>query len=154
MNNPFFEQPILNSPYEYPNRHWELDATGQPTQRTMDRRRDASFITPIPKPKKRKQQAEQTQLFENDLSTKEQKYEHTALINPYNPPGPTVHVNLTTSKTDRYETESRRCQPNRVILDSDWEAEFTEVSRIESDFEKKVSSHYDDMMDRATSGRN
>ncbi len=81
MSNPFFEQPILNSPYEYPHRHWELDATGQPTQRTMDRRRDASFITPIPKPKKRKKQAEQTQLFENDLSTKEQKYDHTALIN-------------------------------------------------------------------------
>ncbi len=81
MSNPFFEQPILNSPYEYPHRHWELDATGQPTQRTMDRRRDASFITPIPKPKKRKKQAEQTQLFENDLSTQEQKYDHTALIN-------------------------------------------------------------------------
>ncbi len=81
MSNPFFEQPILNSPYEYPHRHWELDSTGQPTQRTMDRRRDASFITPIPKPKKRKKQAEQTQLFENDLSTKEQKYDHTALIN-------------------------------------------------------------------------
>ena len=28
-----FTQPILNSPYEYPSRHWELDDTGQPTQR-------------------------------------------------------------------------------------------------------------------------
>ena len=27
MSNPFFEHPILNSPYEYPNRHWELDET-------------------------------------------------------------------------------------------------------------------------------
>ena len=31
MSNPFFDHPILNSPYEYPNRHWELDPTGQPT---------------------------------------------------------------------------------------------------------------------------
>ncbi len=27
MENFFFEKPILNSPYEYPSRHWELDAT-------------------------------------------------------------------------------------------------------------------------------
>jgi len=32
MENPFFEHPILNSPYECPARHWELDAEGQPTQ--------------------------------------------------------------------------------------------------------------------------
>ena len=27
----FFEKPILNSPYVYPDRHWELDKAGQPT---------------------------------------------------------------------------------------------------------------------------
>src|SRR5438445_570757 len=26
MDHGFFERPILNSPYEYPGRHWELDA--------------------------------------------------------------------------------------------------------------------------------
>jgi type III restriction enzyme len=26
MSNPFFDHPILNSPYEYPARHWEFDA--------------------------------------------------------------------------------------------------------------------------------
>jgi hypothetical protein len=25
MSNPFFDHPILNSPYESPRRHWELD---------------------------------------------------------------------------------------------------------------------------------
>jgi len=54
MSNPFFDHPILNSPYEQPARHWELDADGQPTQRTLENRRPAQFITPIPKPKKRK----------------------------------------------------------------------------------------------------
>ena len=29
MENPFFNQPVLNSPYEYPSRHWELDDGGQ-----------------------------------------------------------------------------------------------------------------------------
>ena len=54
MSNAFFEQPILNSPYDYPARHWELDATGQPTQEIAPSRRRADFITPIPKPRKRK----------------------------------------------------------------------------------------------------
>ncbi len=54
MTEQFFEKPILNSPYSYPARHWELDADGQPTQRILDFRRPADFITPVPKPKKRR----------------------------------------------------------------------------------------------------
>jgi len=53
MANPFFDHPILNSPYAYPTWHWELDDQGQPTQRILDSRRRAEFITPIPKPRKR-----------------------------------------------------------------------------------------------------
>ena len=52
-SNPFFDAPILNSPYEYPKRHWELDDEGQPTQKIIESRRGAKFITPIPKPKKK-----------------------------------------------------------------------------------------------------
>lgn len=32
----FFEHPILNSPYAYPGRHWELDADGQPTSKLIE----------------------------------------------------------------------------------------------------------------------
>ncbi|HRG71926.1 MAG TPA: hypothetical protein PLH95_09830, partial [Thauera aminoaromatica] len=81
MNNQFFEHPILNSPYDYPARHWELDAQGQPTQQILERRRRAEFITPIPKPKKRKAQAAQTSLLldgGDGLSTQAQEYEKTA----------------------------------------------------------------------------
>lgn len=81
MSNPFFEKPIRNSPYEYPRQHWELDKTGQPTQQIIHSRRNASFVTPIPKPRKRKRQAEEPALFVNELSTQQQKYDHTALIN-------------------------------------------------------------------------
>jgi len=31
MSSLFFEKPILNSPYDHPRRHWELDASNQPT---------------------------------------------------------------------------------------------------------------------------
>ena len=41
MTDPFFEKPILNSPYAYPLRHWELDEQGQPTQQIVEKRRRA-----------------------------------------------------------------------------------------------------------------
>jgi type III restriction enzyme len=83
MSNPFFDRPILNSPYEYPRRHWELDEAGQPTQKIMDARRGAKFITPIPKPKKRKAAAQTVLVFDEGrgLSTKERQYDPTSIIN-------------------------------------------------------------------------
>lgn len=51
MTADFFKQPILNSPYEYPKRHWELDDQGQPTGRIIEGRRPAQFITPVPRPR-------------------------------------------------------------------------------------------------------
>ena len=84
MDNPFFERPVLNSPYKYPKRHWELDETGQPTQRIIESRRPAEFITPIPKPKKQKGSKTQAEIIFDegrDLSTEKQQYEHTAIIN-------------------------------------------------------------------------
>lgn len=72
-------------PYECPERHWELDAGGQPTQQIVETRRRADFITPLPKPKKRKAKgaAQQDLVFDEGmgLSTKEQQYDATSIIN-------------------------------------------------------------------------
>ncbi|MEO6022885.1 MAG: restriction endonuclease, partial [Burkholderiales bacterium] len=84
MDNKFFDKPILNSPYRYPSSHWELDATGQPTQQIIGSRRRAEFITPIPKPKKRRRVAAQGEIVLDEgkgLSTKEQQYDPTSIIN-------------------------------------------------------------------------
>ena len=84
MDNHFFEHPILNSPYDYPGRHWELDGQGQPTQQIGETRRRAEFITPIPKPKKQKQKANQEALVFDEgkgLSTENQQYDPTSIIN-------------------------------------------------------------------------
>ncbi len=84
MDNRFFEKPVLNSPYDYPVRQWELDGQGQPTQRIVESRRTAEFITPIPKPRKRKGKAEQRQMPFDDgkgLSTEKQRYDLTPIIN-------------------------------------------------------------------------
>ncbi|RZU41088.1 BPTD_3080 family restriction endonuclease [Edaphobacter modestus] len=77
VENPFFEHPILNSPYAQPACHWELDASGQPSQRVIQTRRRAEFITPIPKPKKRKGEGTQEDIVFDEgggLSTPDQRY--------------------------------------------------------------------------------
>jgi type III restriction enzyme len=83
MSNPFFEHPILNSPYENPVRHWELDGHGQPTKKILEKRRSADFITPIPKPRKRKTVVQEQLIFDEGkgLSTKDQQYDPTSIIN-------------------------------------------------------------------------
>lgn len=102
MDNRFFEKPVINSPYEYPTHHWELDEEGQRTQRIVENRRSAKFITPIPKPKKRKKAVQ----IQQDL-----------------------------------------------VFDEGTFAEFTEVYEIEADFQKKLDSNFDNMIDRFASGR-
>ena len=86
MSFQFFEQPILNSPYKYPGRHWELDADGQPTNNIIELRRRSAFITPVPKPKKRrradpKKQSELLLKDEEGISTPEQQYQTHTTIN-------------------------------------------------------------------------
>ncbi len=82
MNNPFFDHPSLNSPYDYPRSHWELDATGQPTQKSLEFRRKAEFITPIPNPRKQKGKAQQSLDLDSGtgLSDARQQYEKTATV--------------------------------------------------------------------------
>ncbi|WP_420538655.1 BPTD_3080 family restriction endonuclease [Mailhella massiliensis] len=78
----FFDHPILNSPYDEPLRHWELDSDGQPTQKIKHFRRPADFITPIPTPKK--QSPKQLSLVDDavaaSISSERQEY-HKSLIN-------------------------------------------------------------------------
>lgn len=84
MTETFFEHPILNSPYDYPGRHWELDADGQPTNAIIPSRRRSELITPVPQAKKKKAKAEQTELFLSDadgLSSSSQEYNPTPIIN-------------------------------------------------------------------------
>ena len=86
MPNQFYEQPILNSPYAYPGRHWELDPDGQPTNNITESRRRSSFITPVPKPKKygRADSKKQVEILfpePENISTPEQQYDPNTIIN-------------------------------------------------------------------------
>lgn len=81
MSDAFFKKPILNSPYQYPSSHWEI-VDGLPTQNIINSRRKAEFITPVPKPRKRKDSKTQ-ELFDETLGLGDgkQKYDPISFIN-------------------------------------------------------------------------
>ncbi|MGE9294813.1 MAG: BPTD_3080 family restriction endonuclease [Puniceicoccales bacterium] len=87
MAGAFYEQPILNSPYEEPQQYHALDAEGQPLDEPpREGRRRSEFITPVPKPRKRKQKSDARQgklglQSEDGVSTEEQEYNPTPIIN-------------------------------------------------------------------------
>lgn len=80
MSDEFFKKPILNSPYDYPATHWEL-VGGLPTQKIVNNRRRAEFVTPIPKPKKQKSKS--VDMFDESMGLGDgsQKYDPISIIN-------------------------------------------------------------------------
>ncbi len=78
MSEAFFHSPILNSPYAEPERHWELDENGQPTSMVVARRRQSSLVSPIPKARKIKGKAVQTDMLADFDG---QEYNPTEVIN-------------------------------------------------------------------------
>ncbi len=64
-----------------------------------------------------------------------------AILDPYNPEGSTRFVNFNTSRVDRWETDSRRCHINWVILESGWEAEFCRAAESHPRVEAYVKNY-------------
>jgi type III restriction enzyme len=64
-----------------------------------------------------------------------------AELDPYNPVGSTANVRFNTSKTDRWETSSKHCHINWIVLDSDWEAEFCRVAEAHPKVRAYVKNH-------------
>ena len=84
MVTPFYEQPILNSPYAAPTRHHALDAEGQPLDEPpLPRRRESKLLTPVPKAKKRGggKQASLALSAEADVDASGQEYNPTPIVN-------------------------------------------------------------------------
>nr|WP_141990347.1 hypothetical protein [Rhodoglobus vestalii] len=54
--------PVINSPYVEPSRHFMLDDQGRPTGEIAESRRRSEFFVPVPKPKKGKKRTGETQL--------------------------------------------------------------------------------------------
>ena len=80
MANGFFEQPILNSPYEEPSLHHALDPKGQPLNiAPVVGRRKSELISPVPASKKQGKRSKQDDLFSEEDA---ERQEYTlAIIN-------------------------------------------------------------------------
>ena len=64
-----------------------------------------------------------------------------ALLDAYNPTGSSKHVRFNTSRADRWETSSKSCHINWVVLDSDWEGEFCRVAESHPQVRAYVKNH-------------
>ena len=60
---------------------------------------------------------------------------------PTTRPAPPATSASTPRKTDRWETDARRCHVNWVVLDSDWEAEFCRVAEAHPQVRAYVKNH-------------
>lgn len=82
-NDAFYDSPILNSPYDEPNRFWELDDDGRPTGQILEGRRKAAYITPIARAKRDAGMTEVQGELELGISAKNdsQRYDQYDLIN-------------------------------------------------------------------------
>ena len=76
MPQRFDENPILNSPYEEPERHWHLDDASRPTGTISEGRRTSAHLVPIPASQRNKIQQQQ----QGDLGL-EDKTKENPIIN-------------------------------------------------------------------------
>ena len=65
----------------------------------------------------------------------------TAVLDPYNPTGSTIHVNFTTSKQPAGQTDAALCHVNWVVCDSEWEAEFCRFVESQPQVRAYVKNH-------------
>ena len=79
MTLSFTEEPILNSPYEKPDQHWEFKF-GVPTDDIVQHRRPSEHIVPVP-PSQEQSTQPRMNLGVSGISTSDQEYDPTPIIN-------------------------------------------------------------------------
>lgn len=67
MAKPVIDNPILNTPYVEPDRHWAFDDEGVITSEVEARRRPSESWVPVPAPKKKGRGQQQEIAFEHTL---------------------------------------------------------------------------------------
>ncbi|MEB3310604.1 MAG: hypothetical protein VKJ02_10250 [Snowella sp.] len=148
MSEQFFEKLILNSPYGRPTKHWELDKNGLPTQKIIDQRRPANFLTPIPQ--SRKQKAVQQTLDVFDTHSKNGEL--------------SLFINSIRDKVNQWrnlpENNNWKVTPITKALLTDWQHHqsnsfrpfFCQLEAVETAI-LKLFCNYDDLGDRLSRPR-
>ena len=74
----FVENPIINSPFEKPQWHYELDEGGQPTGKKLPARRGSVHVVPVPAARRRGPRQGELPIFEDEGGS---RVNQNALIN-------------------------------------------------------------------------
>lgn len=77
----FFDKPILNSPYQFPGRHWELDADGHPTDKIIETRRSSALWTALPGASGKSGKTQASLSFEDQLSSDATQFNPSPIVN-------------------------------------------------------------------------
>ena len=78
----FFDTPILNSPYQQPGIHWELDQNGHPTDKQISRRRPSALWTALPGASAKSANSQESMVFDSDgLSTEATEFNPSPIVN-------------------------------------------------------------------------
>src|SRR5688572_13079608 len=64
----FRDNPIINSPFEKPLWHYELDDNDQPTGKKLEGRRASKQVVPVPAPRRAGPRQRELELFENEVT--------------------------------------------------------------------------------------
>ncbi len=137
MSEDYFKHPILSSPYEFPARHWQLDKDGQPTQKVEEFRRIADFITPIPKAKKQKGEAKQTEITLDEgkgLSATHQEYNRAQELSL-----PTL---VCVKGNNKFECEDKEQQFFKTVRDDGHTySRFSDLEELQSAVSERLIEH-------------
>jgi type III restriction enzyme len=82
MSDRVIDNPILNSPYRTPERHFAFDRDGI-TDRVVEGRRPSSFFIPVPRPRKRARQPELPVFTQDDITLNRQVNEVRAAVDAW-----------------------------------------------------------------------
>lgn len=77
----FFEQPILNSPYQVPQKHWQLDSDGRPTEEILNTRRTSELLTALPGTSAKSERTQTAMMFDDELSSETTDMSPSKIVN-------------------------------------------------------------------------
>ena len=125
MSDRVIDNPIINSPYERPTRHFAFDRDGI-TDRIEDERRPSSFFIPVPQPRKRGHQLELQTFTEDDIKPNKQVNEDRERLDSWREAG-WPNVTPVTRRLLEYWSDPERDNKVLFIVNRDHNAYFPSI---------------------------
>jgi len=154
MSQVVIENPIINSPFDEPTRHFRFADAGI-TNEEVDGRRISSYFVPIARPKKTKGAAqlalpgtewtqdriEENKLVNDIIASTDGTAALKPILRPYDTIGSTRYVDFDTT-WPVYATKAQKCHISHVVADTDsWEQKMAEALEDMPEVIRYVKNH-------------